>query len=217
MASIFFSKKGLIALLSFTLVITFTFYYFFAIKIDKEYSKLISGEARFNDISQNILQSSYANWSLFLQTAYNNKEKHSNESWQKMIAQNNFRFDSISNKNLLHTADGLILDSLKIARKKYNTLIIYYYQHMPQNKDSLQLIIEQVLQPAFNQYQFYLIKFLKAHNNGMIEQSNTFTFSNLFKSKLYLLVGLIPVFVLIFIGMIIFVYVLIIGYEIIKI
>lgn len=217
MGSIFFSKKGLIALLSFALVITFIFYYFFAVKIDKEYSKLINNEARFNDISQNILQSSTTNWSLFLQTAYKQTPKHSNESWQEIIAQNNSHFDSISNQNLLHPNDGLILDSLKLARKKYNTLIIYYYQHLPQNRDSVQIIIERVLNPAFQQYQQFLTKFLKAHNNGMLEKSNHFTFSNLFRSKLYLLVGLIPIFLLIFLALIVFIYVLVTGYEIIKI
>lgn len=217
MDSIFFSKKGLIALLSFTLLITFIFYYFFAIKIDKKYSKLIYSEARFNGISQNILQSSNANWSLFLQTSLSNTPKHTNENWQQVIAQNNARFDSISNQNLLHQNDGFILDSLKIARKKYNTLIAYYYNHLPQNKDSVQLIIESVLNPAFQQYQQFLNNFLKAHNDDMLEMSNQFTFKNLFKSKLYLLIGLIPVFLLIFLAMIVFIYVLVISYEIIKI
>lgn len=217
MGSLFFSKKGIIVLLIFTIVVTFIFYNFFARKIDREYSKLINKEAHFNAISQQILQTSYANWATFLEYACNNQKAIRINNWEQVIVQNNKRFDSISILNLLHPTDSLILDSLKTSRKKYNTLITYYYNHLPGNADSIQTVISNVLKPSFQQYQYYLAKFLKAHNQGMLQISDNFTYSNLFKSKVYMLLSLIPIFIIIFVVLLIFIYILIIGYEIIKI
>jgi len=217
MGSLFLSKKGIIALLIFTIAVTFIFYNFFARKIDREYSKLINKEAHFNTISQQILQTSYTNWATFLEYACNNQKAIKVNNWEQVIVQNNKRFDSISILNFLHPSDSLILDSLKTTRKKYNALITYYYNHLPGNTDSIQTIISKVLKPAFEQYQYYLAKFLRVHNQGMLQISDNFTYSNLFKSKVYMLLSLIPIFIIIFIALLIFIYILIIGYEIIKI